>query len=93
MYNNKQDFVPPLVDYRIVYLTNAESFLYFLIKLMGSLVIILLKSYNIWKMACTKDFCQQTILYDAFSAVIFKYNIVVLHHTDLLLSSQQSLVK
>ena len=32
MYNNKQDFVPPLVDYRIVYLTNAESFLYFLNK-------------------------------------------------------------
>ena len=29
MYNNKQDFVPPLVDYRIVYLTNMESFLYF----------------------------------------------------------------
>ena len=33
---------------------------------MGSLVIILLKSYNIWKMACTKDSCQQTILYGAF---------------------------
>ena len=26
MYNNKQDFVPPLVIYRIVYLTNIESF-------------------------------------------------------------------
>ena len=26
MYNNKQDFVPPLVIYRIVYLTNTESF-------------------------------------------------------------------
>ena len=32
MNNNKQDFVPPLVIYRIVYLTNAESFLYFLNK-------------------------------------------------------------
>ena len=30
MYNNKQDFVPPLVDYGIVYLMNMESFLYFL---------------------------------------------------------------
>ena len=29
MYNNKQDFVPPLVVYGIVYLTNMESFLYF----------------------------------------------------------------
>ena len=26
MYNNKQDFVPPLVIYGIVYLTNMESF-------------------------------------------------------------------
>ena len=32
MYNNKQDFVPPLVIYRIVYLTNTEGFLYFLNK-------------------------------------------------------------
>ena len=32
MYNNKQDFVPPLVIYGIVYLTNTESFLYFLNK-------------------------------------------------------------
>ena len=29
MYNNKQDFVPPLVIYGIVNLTNMESFLYF----------------------------------------------------------------
>ena len=33
---------------------------------MGSLVIILLKSYNIQKVACTKDSCHQTILYGAF---------------------------
>ena len=32
MYNNKQDFVPPLAVYGIVYLTNTESFLYFLNK-------------------------------------------------------------
>ena len=32
MYNNKQDFVPPLVIYGIVYLTNMEGFLYFLNK-------------------------------------------------------------
>ena len=32
MYNNKQDFVPPLVVYGVVYLTNTESFLYFLNK-------------------------------------------------------------
>ena len=37
MYNNKQDFVPPLVIYRIVYLTNAESFLYFVNKAYGQL--------------------------------------------------------
>ena len=37
MYNNKQDFVSPLVDYGIVYLTNAESFLYFLNKAYGQL--------------------------------------------------------
>ena len=37
MYNNKQDFVPPLVDYGIVYLTNTESFLYFLNKDYGQL--------------------------------------------------------
>ena len=37
MYNYKQDFVPPLVIYRIVYLTNAESFLYFLNKAYGQL--------------------------------------------------------
>ena len=37
MYNNKQDFVPPLVIYRIVYLTNTESFLYFLNKANGQL--------------------------------------------------------
>ena len=37
MYNNKQDFVPPLVVYRIVYLTNTESFLYFLNKAYGQL--------------------------------------------------------
>ena len=67
MYNNKQDFVPPLVIYGIIYLTNMESFLYFLNMHMGSLVIILLKSYNIQKRACTKDSCQQTILYVAFS--------------------------
>ena len=30
MYNNKQDFVPPLVIYRIVLPTNTEGFLYFL---------------------------------------------------------------
>ena len=37
MYNNKQDFVPPLVNYGIVYLTNVESFLYFLNKAYGQL--------------------------------------------------------
>ena len=37
MYNNKQDFVPPLVDYGTVYLTNVESFLYFLNKAYGQL--------------------------------------------------------
>ena len=37
MYNNKQDFVPPLVIYRIVYLNNAGSFLYFLNKAYGQL--------------------------------------------------------
>ena len=37
MYNNKQDFVPPLVNYGIVYLTNAESFLYFINKVYGQL--------------------------------------------------------
>ena len=37
MYNNKQHFVPPLVIYGIVYLTNAESFLYFLNKAYGQL--------------------------------------------------------
>ena len=35
MYNNKQDFVPPLVIYGIVYLTNTEGFLYFLNKAYG----------------------------------------------------------
>ena len=37
MYNNKQDFIPPLVNYKIVYLTNMESFLYFLNKAYGQL--------------------------------------------------------
>ena len=37
MYNNKQDFVPLLVIYRIVYLTNMEGFLYFLNKAYGQL--------------------------------------------------------
>ena len=37
MYNNKQDFVPPLVIYGIVYLTNMEDFLYFLNKTYGQL--------------------------------------------------------
>ena len=37
MYNNKQDFVPPLVVYGIVYLTNMEGFLYFLNKAYGQL--------------------------------------------------------
>ena len=37
MYNNKQDFVPPLVVYRIVFLTNTEGFLYFLNKAYGQL--------------------------------------------------------
>ena len=37
MYNNKQDFIPPLVIYGIVYLTNTESFLYFLNKAYGLL--------------------------------------------------------
>ena len=32
MYNNKQDFVPLLVIYEIVYLTNTEGFLYLLNK-------------------------------------------------------------
>ena len=32
MYNNKQDFVSPLVIYQIVYLANMESFLYLLNK-------------------------------------------------------------
>ena len=57
MYNNKQDFVPPLVDYGIVYVTNMESFLYFLNKAYGQL------GYH---SARTKGSCQQTILYDAF---------------------------
>ena len=33
----KQDFVPPLVIYGIVYLTNMEGFLYFLNKAYGQL--------------------------------------------------------
>ena len=37
MYNNKQDFVPPLVINGIVYVTNMESFLYFLNKPYGQL--------------------------------------------------------
>ena len=37
MYNNKQDFVLPLVIYGIVYLTNTEGFLYFLNKAYGQL--------------------------------------------------------
>ena len=37
IYNNKQDFVPPLVIYGIVYLTNMEGFLYFLNKAYGQL--------------------------------------------------------
>ena len=32
MYNNKKDYVPPLLIYRIVYQTNMEGFLYFLNK-------------------------------------------------------------
>ena len=35
MYNNKQDFVSPLVIYQIVYLANTEGFLYFLNKAYG----------------------------------------------------------
>ena len=37
MYNNKQDFVPPLVISGIVYLTNMEGLLYFLSKAYGQL--------------------------------------------------------
>ena len=37
MYNNKQDFVPPLVIYGIVYLTNMEGFLYLWNKAYGQL--------------------------------------------------------
>ena len=37
MYNNKQDFVPPLVIYQIVYLANMEGLLYFLNKAYGQL--------------------------------------------------------
>ena len=37
MYNNKQDFVPPLAVYGIVYLTNMEGCLYFLNKAYGQL--------------------------------------------------------
>ena len=37
MYNNKQAFVTPLGNYGIVYLTNMESFLYFLNKAYGQL--------------------------------------------------------
>ena len=61
---------------------------------MGSLVIILLKSYNNQKRAWTKDSCQQTIQYYMVPFHNdFQIHIAVLHHTDLLLSSQQSLVK
>ena len=74
MYNNKQDFVPPLVDYGIVYLTNTESFLYFFqIKLTGSLVIILLISYYIQRKGCTEDSLQQTILSIAYVMTVGKY--------------------
>ena len=67
MYNNKQDFVPPLVIYGIVYLTNTESFLYFFqIKLTGSLVIILLISCYIQRKGCTEDFLWQTIVSVAY---------------------------
>ena len=37
MYNNKQDFVPPLAIYGIVDVTNTEGFLYFLNKAYGHL--------------------------------------------------------
>ena len=67
MYNNKQDFVPTLVVYGIVYLTNIESFLYFFqIKLTGSLVFILLVSCYIQRKGFTEDSLQQTILSVAY---------------------------
>ena len=66
MYNNKQDFVPPLVIYGIVDLTNTEGFLYFLNKLTGSLVIILLISCYIQRKGCTEDSLGQTILSVAY---------------------------
>ena len=67
MYNNKQDFVPPLVIYGIDYLTNMESFLYFFqIMLTGSLVIILLISCYIQRKGCTEDSLQKTILSIAY---------------------------
>ena len=73
MYNNKQDFVPPLVIYGIVYLTNMESFLYFFqIKLMGNLVIILLISCYIQRKGCTEDSLQQTILSVAYVMTVCK---------------------
>ena len=85
MYNNKQDFVPPLVDYGIVYLTNAESFLYFLNKAYGQLgyhsaqEAIIFGRWHAPKILVSRQYCMVPFCSD------FQIHIAVLHYTDLLL--------
>ena len=85
MYNNKQDFVPPFVIYGIAYLTNMESFLYFLNKAYGQLGYHSTQEHGP-KILVSRQYCIVPYCND------FQIHIAVLHHTNLLLSSQQSLV-
>ena len=82
MYNNKQVFVPPLVIYRIVYLTNMESFLYFLNKAYGQLGYHSALKIPFGRQCCMLPICDGLQLH-----------IPCMQHKDLLLYDQQSLVK
>ena len=81
MYNNKQDFVPPLVIYGIVYMTNTEGFLYFLNK------AAIFRGKDALKIPCSRQY----FLLPIFDGL--QVHIIDMQHKDLLLHYEQSLVK
>ena len=93
MYSNKQDFVPPLVIYGIVHLTNMEGFLCFLNKAYGQLgyhsanLAAIFRGKDAPKILCGRQY----FLLPIFDGL--QVHVIDMQHNDLLLHYEQSLVK
>ena len=93
MYNSKQGFIPPLVIYGIVYLTNTESFLYFLNKAYRAAWLSFCQLAAIFRgRDAPKILCgRQYFLLHIFDGL--QVHVIDMQHNNLLLHYEQSLVK